>query len=147
MRCDVSPVKVLICSSHFLQHSLSSCFLSCLSLSKSSAAGSGGRQASSGASKTCIHSGKSSRRGDSAAAGGKGPAGSGVSLGHQGGPGRQSASQTFNPAKPALRLRSSRSFSSLRSTSLAAAPFMRSSRSLSRLDRRSPGNYPHVHPM
>ncbi|XP_037834585.1 myosin-9 isoform X1 [Kryptolebias marmoratus] len=89
---------------------------------KNLAAGGGGKQASSGASKSSIHCGKSGRGGDSAAAGRR------VSSGQQ----------ASNPVKPALRLRSSRSFSSLQSTSLTAAPFMRSSRSLSRLDQRSP---------
>ncbi|XP_040927925.1 golgin subfamily A member 4-like [Betta splendens] len=41
------------------------------------------------------------------------------------------------PARPGLRLCSSRSFSSLHTSSFAAVPFMRSSRSLSRLDQRA----------
>ncbi|XP_037544445.1 nuclear mitotic apparatus protein 1 [Nematolebias whitei] len=99
---------------------------------KNSAAGSGGKQAT----KTSIHCGKSLRGGDSAAVGSKGPAGGGVSVGHRGG--QQAATKTSNPVKPAVHLRSSQSFSSLQSTSLTAAPFTRSSRSLSRLDQRSP---------
>lgn len=125
----------LICLLHtFLK--LSSGLFAPLPLWKNSAAGSGGKQAT----KTSIHCGKSLRGGDSAAAGSQGPAGGGVSFGHRGG--QQAATKTSNPVKPALRLRSSQSFSSLQSTSLTAAPFMRSSRSLSRLDQRSPGNYP-----
>nr|XP_008303978.1 PREDICTED: trichohyalin-like [Stegastes partitus] len=45
-------------------------------------------------------------------------------------------------AGSALRLSSSRSFSSLQTSSLTAAPFIRSSRSLSRLDQRASGNDP-----
>ncbi|XP_035801881.2 trichohyalin-like [Amphiprion ocellaris] len=46
-------------------------------------------------------------------------------------------------SRQALRLSSSRSFSSLHTSSLTAAPFMRSSRSLSRLDQRSTGDDSH----
>ncbi|XP_042361617.1 trichohyalin-like [Plectropomus leopardus] len=59
------------------------------------------------------------------------------SLGHQGHQGTKPASR---PSRPALRLCSSRSFSSLNTSSLTAAPFMRSSRSLSRLDQRATGD-------
>ncbi|XP_075942831.1 uncharacterized protein LOC142945301 [Anarhichas minor] len=58
------------------------------------------------------------------------------SLGHQG---IRAASRS---ARPALRLCSSRSFSSLHTSSLTAAPFMRSSHSLNRLDQRSTGDVP-----
>lgn len=47
--------------------------------------------------------------------------------------------QAARQCRPAVRLSSSRSFSSLNASSLAAAPFMRSSRSLNRLDQRSAG--------
>nr|XP_015801378.2 protein lava lamp isoform X1 [Nothobranchius furzeri] len=85
-----------------------------------------GKQAKAGA-----HSAKSSRGGESSAC--KGVGGSRTSLGHQ-----ANARHAFNPTAAAPRLCSSRSFSSLQSASLTAAPFMRSSRSLSRLDQKSP---------
>ncbi|XP_035988068.1 myosin phosphatase Rho-interacting protein-like isoform X2 [Fundulus heteroclitus] len=84
----------------------------------------GGKQSSSGAPKT---SGRSIKGSESTAAGSK-------AVGNRGYQGTRPSSQ---PAKPALRLRSSRSFSSLQASSFPAAPFMRSSRSLSRLDERS----------
>ncbi|KAM6905348.1 uncharacterized protein FYW49_015366 [Xenentodon cancila] len=82
----------------------------------------------------------SSRGGDSTASGSKTGGSRGI-LSHQGGIGPQAKRQASHPARPPPRLHSSRSFSSLQATSLTAAPFMRSSRSLSRLDQRSPGNY------
>ncbi|KAG7243689.1 hypothetical protein INR49_011246 [Caranx melampygus] len=55
------------------------------------------------------------------------------SVGHQG------SRPTSDRGRAALRLCSSRSFSSLNTSSLTAAPFMRSSHSLSRLDQTSTG--------
>lgn len=59
----------------------------------------------------------------------------------------QSSKPASHPARPALRLCSSRSFSSLHTSSLTAVPFMRSSRSLNRLDQRSArdGDYIHLY--
>lgn len=51
--------------------------------------------------------------------------------------GQQITRQASGPAPAGVRLCSSRSFSSLHTSSLSAAPFMRSSRSLSRLDHSS----------
>lgn len=53
------------------------------------------------------------------------------------GDGQQMTGQASRPAPAGVRLCSSRSFSSLHTSSLSAAPFMRSSRSLSRLDHSS----------
>lgn len=47
--------------------------------------------------------------------------------------------QAARQSRPAVRLGSSRSFSSLNTSSLTAAPFTRSSRSLNRLDQRFAG--------
>lgn len=52
--------------------------------------------------------------------------------------------QATRQYSPAVRLSSSRSFSSLNTSSLTAAPFMRSSRSLNRLDQRSAGEGTYV---
>ncbi|XP_054891275.1 trichohyalin-like [Poeciliopsis prolifica] len=87
----------------------------------------GGKQNSSSAPRTAA--GKSSKGSDSTATGSK-------AAGRRGSGSHQTTRTTSEPAKPALRLRSSRSFSSLQASSLTAAPFMRSSRSLSRLDER-----------
>lgn len=57
---------------------------------------------------------------------------SGGSLG-----GQQATRQASGPAPAGVRLCSSRSFSSLHTSALSTAPFMRSSRSLTRLDRSS----------
>lgn len=62
------------------------------------------------------------------------------SINHQVNAGNQDGRQTSRPARSAISLCSSRSFSSLHTSSLSAAPFMRSSRSLSRLDQRSTGD-------
>lgn len=80
------------------------------------------------------------RGGDSAAAASR----AGGSL-KRGSLGPQPTRQAPGPSRSALRLCSSRSFSSLSTTSLSVAPFMRSSRSLSRLDQRCArdGNYTH----
>ncbi|XP_043956892.1 trichohyalin-like isoform X1 [Gambusia affinis] len=88
----------------------------------------GGKQNSSSAPRTA--GGKSSQGRDSTATGSK-------AAGRRGSGSHQTTRPTSEPAKPALRLRSSRSFSSLQASSLTIAPFMRSSRSLSRLDERS----------
>lgn len=106
---------------------------------------SGGKQAGSSASKTSVSCGRSnslSSRGSDSAASGTKAAGSlkRGSLGHQGCVGHQGTRRASRPAGPALRLCSSRSFTSLHTSSLTAAPFMRSSRSLSRLDQRSTGD-------
>ncbi|XP_042249440.1 trichohyalin [Thunnus maccoyii] len=102
-------------------------------------ASSGGKQAGSSMSKPGISCGGSnslsSRDGDLVATGSK----TGGSL-KRGTTGHQSTRQASHPTRPAFRLCSSRSFSSLNTSSFTAAPFMRSSRSLSRLDRRSVGD-------
>ncbi|XP_068583969.1 early endosome antigen 1 [Cebidichthys violaceus] len=87
---------------------------------------------------SCGRSNSLSGRGSDSTASGSKAGGSWKrgSLGHQG---TRPASRT---ARPALRLCSSRSFSSLHTSSLTAAPFMRSSRSLNRLDRRPTGDVP-----
>ncbi|XP_014869303.1 PREDICTED: trichohyalin-like isoform X2 [Poecilia mexicana] len=92
----------------------------------------GGKQNSSSAPRTAGW--KSSKGSDSTTTGSKaaGRGGSGI---------HQTTRPTSEPAKPAFRLRSSRSFSSLQASSLTTAPFMRSSRSLSRLDERSTDSY------
>ncbi|XP_039973047.1 trichohyalin-like [Xiphias gladius] len=105
---------------------------------------SGGRQAGSSTSKPGLYCGRSnspSSRGSELKASGSKVGGSlkRGSLGQQGSAGHQGTRQASHPGKPALRLCSSRSFSSLHTSSLTAAPFMRSSRSLSRLDQRTTG--------
>lgn len=57
--------------------------------------------------------------------------------GSDGHAGLQLTRQASGPAPSGVRLCSSRSFSSLHTSSLSTAPFMRSSRSLSRLDHSS----------
>uniref|UniRef100_UPI0037E7E95F trichohyalin n=1 Tax=Semicossyphus pulcher TaxID=241346 RepID=UPI0037E7E95F len=89
----------------------------------------------------------SSRGGDSAVSGSR--AGGSLKrggLGQQGLVGQQGTRAASRPSRPSLRLCSSRSFSSLHTPSLTAAPFIRSSRSLSRLDQRptKAGKFTHV---
>ncbi|KAM6965857.1 uncharacterized protein LKV04_018352 [Tautogolabrus adspersus] len=100
---------------------------------------SGGKQAGSSASKTSVRSNSFSSRGlDSSVSGSR--AGGSLkrsSVSQQNfvkPPGSRAAPR---PARPPLRLGSSRSFSSLQTSSLTAATFSRSSRSLSRLDQKS----------
>ncbi|XP_028267998.1 uncharacterized protein LOC114439978 [Parambassis ranga] len=105
---------------------------------------SGGKQAASSLSKSIVSSGRSSslssKGGDStAAAAAAGKVGGSLkrgSLVSQTSAGHPATRLPSRPARPALRLSSSRSFSSLHTSSLTAAPFMRSSRSLNRLDQR-----------
>lgn len=102
----------------------------------------GGKQAGGSTSKANISYGRSnsltSRDNDSTANGNKdGGSLKRGSLGRQASTGHQITRQVSRPARPAIRLCSSRSFSSLHSSSLTAAPFKRSSRSLNRLDQRS----------
>ncbi|XP_077358821.1 uncharacterized protein LOC144004946 isoform X2 [Festucalex cinctus] len=59
---------------------------------------------------------------------------------HQGRGGHWASRPSSRPSRPALQLCSSRSFSSLHTSSLTTAPFMRSSRSLNRLDQRATGD-------
>ncbi|XP_057716520.1 myosin-9 [Corythoichthys intestinalis] len=59
---------------------------------------------------------------------------------HQGREGLWVSRPSSRPSRPAPKLCSSRSFSSLHTSSLTTAPFMRSSRSLNRLDKRSAGD-------
>ncbi|XP_070703538.1 early endosome antigen 1 [Pempheris klunzingeri] len=106
---------------------------------------SGGKQGGSSTSKTSLSCGRSSslssRGSDSTASGSKvGGSVKGGGLSNQGCAGHQDTRQTSRPARPALRLSSSRSFSSLHTSSLTAASFMRNSRSLNRLDQRSTGH-------
>ncbi|KAK5619377.1 hypothetical protein CRENBAI_011929 [Crenichthys baileyi] len=89
----------------------------------------GGKQNSSSAPKS---SGKSSKGCYSTA--------DGKVVGNRGRVSHQATRPSSQPAKPALRLRNSRSFSSLQASSFTATPFMRSSRSLSRLDEKSAEN-------
>ncbi|XP_069566380.1 early endosome antigen 1, partial [Brachyistius frenatus] len=100
---------------------------------------SGSKPAGSSKSKTSISYGRSnslsSRGTDSTAADSK----VGGSL-KRGSLSRQAKGRPSHPNRPAHRLSSSRSFSSLNTTCLTAAPFMRSSRSLNRLDQRSTGD-------
>ncbi|AWP18743.1 putative trichohyalin-like [Scophthalmus maximus] len=102
----------------------------------------GGKKADSSASKPVVSCGRSSSQGsrgsDSAASASK-VGGSLKRSSHspQGSVAPQGTRQASHPGRTALRLCSSRSFSSLHTRSLTAAPFMRSSRSLSRLDQRS----------
>ncbi|XP_036945716.1 trichohyalin-like isoform X3 [Acanthopagrus latus] len=107
-------------------------------LAASAAPGSsGGKQAGSTTSKTSIAFGRSSSLSGRGSDSSGSKAGGALKRGSIGQQGTRSRS-----AGPAARLSSSRSFTSLQGSSLAAAPFMRSSRSLSRLDRRSSGNDP-----
>ncbi|XP_038138147.1 trichohyalin isoform X2 [Cyprinodon tularosa] len=87
----------------------------------------GSKLNSSSALKT---SGRSSKGSDSAAAENK-------AVGGKGSISTQGTRASSQPVKPSRRLPSSRSLSSLQASSLTTAPFMRSSRSLSRLDERS----------
>ncbi|XP_026180315.1 nuclear mitotic apparatus protein 1 [Mastacembelus armatus] len=100
---------------------------------------SGGEQAGSAMSKPSVGSKRSSslssRSGDLSSGGSK----VGGSL-KRGSLVQQGIRPASRPTKPAHRLCSSRSFSSLHTSSLTAAPFMRSSRSLSRLDQRATGD-------
>ncbi|CAK6963256.1 trichohyalin-like [Scomber scombrus] len=103
-------------------------------------ASNGGKQAGSGTSKprvSCQRSNSlSGRAGDSVAIGSRAGGSLNRGLSHQGCVDHQSTKQASRPGRPALRLCSSRSFSSLHTSSLTAAPFLRSSRSLNRLDQR-----------
>ncbi|XP_071330126.1 early endosome antigen 1 [Trachinotus anak] len=101
---------------------------------------SGGKQAGSSTSKPSYgrSSSLSSRGSDSTASDSKvGGSLKRSSLSHRGSVGHQGTRQASHPGRPLLC--SSRSFSSLHTSSLTAAPFMRSSRSLNRLDQRSTG--------
>lgn len=101
----------------------------------------GGKKADSSASKPVVSCGRSSSQGsrgsDSAASAKVGGSLKRSSHSPQGSVAPQGTRQASHPGRTALRLCSSRSFSSLHTRSLTAAPFMRSSRSLSRLDQRS----------
>ncbi|XP_023254603.1 trichohyalin-like [Seriola lalandi dorsalis] len=101
----------------------------------------GGKQAGSSVPKPSGRSNSLSSRGSDSTASGSKVGGSlkTGSLSHRGSLGHQGTRQTSHPGRPAFRLCSSRSFSSLNTSSFTAAPFIRSSRSLSRLDQRSVG--------
>ncbi|KAK5885183.1 hypothetical protein CesoFtcFv8_018918 [Champsocephalus esox] len=106
-------------------------------------ASSGGKQA---ASKTSVTYGRSNSLGtrgsETTASDNKAGANkAGVSL-KRGSVVHQGPRAASHPGRQALRLCSSRSFSSLQSSSLSAAPFMRSSRSLNRLDQTPTGDDP-----
>ncbi|KAJ4931997.1 hypothetical protein JOQ06_010433 [Pogonophryne albipinna] len=106
-------------------------------------ASSGGKQA---ASKTSVTYGRSNSLGtrgsETTASDNKAGANkAGVSL-KRGSVVHQGPRAASRPGRQALRLCSSRSFSSLQSSSLSAAPFMRSSRSLNRLDQTPTGDDP-----
>ncbi|KAK2833634.1 hypothetical protein Q5P01_017523 [Channa striata] len=106
---------------------------------------SGGKQAGSSSTKPSVICGRSnslgSRTGDLTCGGSKvGGSLKRDGLTYQHSFGQQGARQASRPARSALSLCSSRSFSSLHTSSLAAVPFMRSSRSLSRLDQRPAGD-------
>lgn len=103
----------------------------------------GGKRSGSNACKTGVSYGKSSNlssRGSESRAGGSKSGGSRGSLSHQDSAGQKAKKQGSQSARSAVNLRSSRSFSSLQASCLTAAPFMRSSRSLTRLDQKSSGN-------
>ncbi|XP_030590791.1 nuclear mitotic apparatus protein 1 [Archocentrus centrarchus] len=104
----------------------------------------GGKQAGSNASKNSVSSGRSNSLGrgsDFTATVSKvGGSVNRGSLSHLGSVGHPATKQASHTARAGPRLCSSRSFSSLHTTSLTAAPFMRSSRSLNRLDQRSAGD-------
>ncbi|XP_051905084.1 cingulin-like isoform X3 [Hippocampus zosterae] len=95
-----------------------------------------GKQAGSSAPKATLNGG-----GRSGGGGGEKDGKAGVTLkrsSHQGRGGHwASGPSSARPSRPALQLCSSRSFSSLDTSSLTSVPFMRSSRSLNRLDRRA----------
>lgn len=99
---------------------------------------SGGKQAGSSTFKPSVICGRSnslnSRSGDLTSGGSK------VSGSLKRGSHIQPTRPASQPARPALRLCSSRSFSSLHTSSFTAVPFMRSSRSLNRLNQRSTGD-------
>ncbi|XP_078807597.1 uncharacterized protein LOC105354578 isoform X3 [Oryzias latipes] len=100
----------------------------------------GGKRSGSNACKTGVSCGKSSNlssRGSESRAGGSKSGGSRGSLSHQDSAGQKAKKQGSQSARSAVNLRSSRSFSSLQASCLTAAPFMRSSRSLTRLDQKS----------
>ncbi|KAM3597943.1 uncharacterized protein V6R79_011538 [Siganus canaliculatus] len=96
-------------------------------------ASNGEKQASSSASRTSLSCGRSS----SLSSQGNDSTTSANKMVKRGSFSHQGVRQASCPARPSLRLSSSRSFSSLHTSSLTAAPFMRSSRSLNRLDQRS----------
>ncbi|XP_033998151.1 trichohyalin-like [Trematomus bernacchii] len=104
-------------------------------------ASSGGKQAASKTSVTYGRSNSLGTRGSETTASdnkaGANKAGVGLKRGSVVHQGPRAASR---PGRQALRLCSSRSFSSLQSSSLSAAPFMRSSRSLNRLDQTPTGD-------
>lgn len=99
---------------------------------------SGGKQAGSSTSKPSVTCGRSnslnSRSGDLTSGGSK------VSGSLKRGSLIQPTRPASHPARPAVRICSSRSFSSLHTSSFTAVPFMRSSRSLNRLDQRPTGD-------
>ncbi|XP_006809202.2 myosin-11-like [Neolamprologus brichardi] len=103
----------------------------------------GGKQAGSSVSKAGVSSGRSSSLGRgsnlTAAVSKVGGSLKRGSLSHPGSASHPIARQASHTARAGPRLCSSRSFSSLHTTSLSAVPFMRSSRSLNRLDQKSAG--------
>uniref|UniRef100_A0A8P4K8Q1 Uncharacterized protein n=1 Tax=Dicentrarchus labrax TaxID=13489 RepID=A0A8P4K8Q1_DICLA len=106
---------------------------------------SGGKHAGRSKSRTIVAFGRShslSSRGSDSTDSKAGGSLKRDSISHQGCVGHQGTRQGSRPAGPALRLCTSRSFSSLHTSSLTAAPFMRSSRSLNRLDQNSTGDDP-----
>ncbi|KAK1878218.1 Myosin phosphatase Rho-interacting protein [Dissostichus eleginoides] len=104
-------------------------------------ASSGGKQAASKTSVTYERSNSLGTRGSETTASDNkaGANKAGVSL-KRGSVVHQGPRAASRPGRQALRLCSSRSFSSLQSSSLSAAPFMRSSRSLNRLDQTPTGD-------
>lgn len=99
-----------------------------------------GKQAGSSAPNAILNGG-----GRSGGGGGEKDGKAGVSLKRSSNQGRgghwaSRPPSSTRPSRPALRLCSSRSFSSLDTSSLTTVPFMRSSRSLNRLDRRATGD-------
>ncbi|XP_074552427.1 uncharacterized protein LOC141809339, partial [Halichoeres trimaculatus] len=99
---------------------------------------SGAKQGSNSSSRPAVRPGRSSSLGRGVESSGSGSrAGGSLKRGSQQSLVSQQGSRaTSRPDRAALRLCSSRSFSSLNTSSLTAAPFSRSSRSLSRLDQR-----------
>ncbi|XP_029997475.1 early endosome antigen 1 isoform X3 [Sphaeramia orbicularis] len=99
-----------------------------------------GKQTGNSASKSSAGSGRSnsvsSRGGDSTTGSKVGSSLKRSSTSQQSSTGHQSTRPASRSSRPAIRLSSSRSFSSLHTSSFTAAPFMRTSRSLNRLDQR-----------
>ncbi|KAG7505016.1 hypothetical protein JOB18_021322 [Solea senegalensis] len=103
----------------------------------------GGKHAGSTTSKSSVSCGRSNNQSAPASVSKVGGSLKRSSLSHQTTVGHRGSRHGSRTGKPSFRLCGSRSFSSLHTTSLTAAPFIRSSRSLSRLDQRPTGQESH----